>query len=128
MDGVKGFDIPVDDMERAKRFYQEVFGWKIIGVPGSGGNFHAATTIPVDEEGEPKVPGGINGGLFQRGTHGLEGISIEINVPSIDEYLRKIESTGGKTVLPKSPILNIGFFALIKDTEGNIIGLWEDVK
>jgi len=128
MDKVKGFDIPVDDMERAKRFYQEVFGWEIIGVPGSGGNFHAATTVPVDEEGEPKVPGGINGGLFQRGTHGLEGISIEINVPSIDEYLKKIESTGGKTVLPKRPILNIGFFALIKDTEGNIIGLWEDVK
>jgi hypothetical protein len=128
MDKVVSFDIPVDDMERAKRFYQEVFGWKISAVLGSGGNFHEAITVPVDEKGNPKVLGGINGGLFQRGTHDLKGISIEINVPSIDKYLKKIESAGGKTVMAKSPILNFGFFALIMDTEGNIIGLWEDIK
>ena len=128
MDKVKAFDIPVDDMGRAKRFYEEVFGWEISPVPGSGGNFHAATTVPVDEEGEPKVLGGINGGFFQRGTRGLEGTFIEINVPSVDEYLRRIESAGGKIVKPKGPILDIAFFALVKDTEGNIIGLWEDIK
>ena len=128
MDRVQAFDIPADDMERAKRFYEEVFDWEIAPVPGSGGNFHAATTVPVNEKGEPKVPGGINGGLFQRGTHGLEGISIEINVPSIDEYLERIESAGGKIVKPKGPILDIAFFALVKDTEGNIIGLWEDIE
>ena len=128
MDKVQAFDIPVDDMGRAKRFYEKVFGWEIAVVPGSGGNFHAATTVPVDEEGEPKVAGGINGGFFQRGTHGLEGTFVEINVPSVDEYLKRIESAGGKIVKPKGPILDIAFFALVKDTEGNIIGLWEDIK
>jgi len=128
MDKVDSFNVPVDDMERAKNFYQEVFGWEISAVPGSGGNYHAATTVPVDEKGQPEVLGGINGGLFQRGTHGLEGISIEINVSSIDEYLKKIEAAGGKTVMPKTPILNLGLFALIMDTESNIIELWEDVK
>jgi hypothetical protein len=128
MDKVKAFDIPVDDMERAKRFYEKVFGWEISPVPDSGGNFHAATTTPVDEEGEPKLPGGINGGFFQRGTHGVQESFVEINVPSIDEYLKKIESAGGRVVKPKGPILDIAFFALVKDTEGNIIGLWEDVK
>jgi predicted enzyme related to lactoylglutathione lyase len=49
-------------------------------------------------------------------------------VSSIDDYLKKIESAGGKTVMAKSPILDFAFFALIKDTEGNIIGLWEDIK
>ena len=47
---------------------------------------------------------------------------------SIDEYLKKIESAGGKVIKPKDPILDIAFFALVEDTEGNIIGLWEDVK
>jgi len=128
MDRVQAFDIPADDMDRAKRFYEEVFDWKITPIPGSGGNFHAAITVPVDEDGEPKVPGGINGGFFQRGTHGLEETFVEINVPSIDECLKKIESAGGKLVKPKGPMLDIAFFALVKDTEGNILGLWEDVQ
>ena len=128
MDRVKAFDIPVDDMKRAQRFYHEVFGWKITPIPGSGGNFHAAQTVPVDENGDPKVPGGINGGFFQRGTDDLEGTLLEINVPSIDEYLKKIESAGGKLVKAKSPILDIAFFAVIKDTEDNIVGLWEDIE
>lgn len=129
MDVVDSFNIPVDDMERAKKFYEEVFDWKITAVPGSGGNFHEATTVPVDEEGRPEVSrGGINGGLFQRGTHSLERVSLEINVSSIVESLKKIEAAGGKIVMPKHPILNIGFFALFMDTEGKIMGLWEDVK
>ena len=128
MDRVQAFDIPADDMDRAKKFYQEVFGWKIDPVPGSGGNFHEAITVPVDENGEPKVIGGINGGFFRRGTHGVKGTFIEINVPSIDKYLTRVESAGGKVVKPKGPMLDIAFFALVKDTEGNVLGLWEDVR
>ena len=128
MDRVYTFDLPVDDMERAKKFYEKVFGWKIAPVPGSGGNYHSATTVLSDEDGDPKVPGGINGGFYQRGTHGLTGTFIEIYVASIDDHLKKIEEAGGSTVLPRSPISDLGFFAVIKDTEGNTIGLWEDVK
>jgi len=128
MDKVQAFDIPVDNMERAKRFYEKVFGWEIAPVPGSGGNFHSATTVPVDEEGEPKVLGGINGGFFQRGTHNAQETFVEINVSSVDAYLKRIESAGGKIIKQKSSILDIAFFALVKDTEGNIIGLWEDIK
>ena len=128
MNQVYTFDLPVDDMERAKKFYEKVFGWEIVPVLGSGGNYHSAITVPSDEKGEPKVPGGINGGFYQRGTHGLIGTFIEIKVPSIDNHLRKIEKAGGTTVLPKGPISDLGLFAVIKDTEGNIVGLWEDVK
>ena len=128
MDKVYGFDIPVDDMKRAKKFYQTVFGWKIAPVPGSGGNYHAAISVPSDENGEPKVPGGINGGFYQRGTHGLEGTFIEIKVPSIHEHLKKIKRAGGKVIVRKGSIADLGFFAAVKDTEGNIVGLWEDIK
>jgi len=128
MDSVRAFDIPVDDVQRAKRFYERVFGWEIRPVPGSGGNFHAAYTVAVDENDEPKVPGAINGGLFQRGTHNLKEMFLEITVPSIDEYLKKVESEGGRLVKSEGPILDMAFFALVKDTEGNVIGLWEDAK
>jgi predicted enzyme related to lactoylglutathione lyase len=128
MDNVRAFDIPVDEMQRAKRFYEKVFGWEIHPVPGSGGDFHAADTVPVDENDEPKVRGAINGGLFKRGTNGLNETFLEVTVRSIDECLKKIEVEGGQLVKPKGPILDIAFFAVVKDSEGNIIGLWEDVK
>jgi predicted enzyme related to lactoylglutathione lyase len=128
MDNVRAFDIPVDDMQRAKRFYEKIFGWQIHPIPGSGGDFHAAHTIPVDENDEPQTRGAINGGLFKRGTHGLRETFLEVTVPSIDEYLKKIEAEGGQLITPKGPILDIAFFAVVKDTEGNAIGLWEDVK
>lgn len=130
MDPVYTFDLPVDDMNRAQKFYGEVFGWKIAPVPGSGGNYHSAITVLSDENGEPEVPGGINGGFYQRGTHGLTGTFFEINVSSISRarHLKKIEKAGGTSMLPKGRISNLGFFAAIQGTEGNIIGLWEDVK
>jgi predicted enzyme related to lactoylglutathione lyase len=126
MDPVYTFDLPVDDMERARKFYEKIFGWKIAPIIGSGGNYHSAITVVSDKNGLSKVPGGINGGFFQRGTHGLTRTFIEIKVQSIDDHLKKIEKAGGTTVLSRSPISDFGFFAIIKDTEGNILGLWED--
>jgi hypothetical protein len=128
MDNVRAFNLPVDDMQRAKRFYEKIFGWDVHPIPGSGGDFHAAHTVPVDENDEPQVRGAINGGLFKRGTHGLRETFLEVTVPSIDEYLKKIVTEGGGIVRQKSPMLDIAFFAVIKDTEGNAIGLWEDLK
>ena len=128
MENVRAFDIPVDDMQRAKKFYERVFGWDIHPIPGSGGNFHAAHTASVDENDEPLIRGAINGGLFKRGTNGLKETFLEVNVASIDECSKRILEEGGQLVRQKGPILDIAFFAVVKDTEGNIIGLWEDIK
>ncbi len=126
MDKVKGFDIPVDDMGRACEFYKDLFGWELESIAGSGGGFHSAKTVAVDEQGEPNEPGGINGGLYVRGTNGLTSTFLEIKVSSIDAVLDKVTPLGGSVVREKSAILDIAFFAVIKDSEGNIIGLWED--
>jgi predicted enzyme related to lactoylglutathione lyase len=126
MDKVKGFDIPVDDMRRACEFYKDLFGWEMEGIAGSGGDFHSARTVSVDEQGEPNEPGGINGGLYIRGTNGLTSTFLEIKVSSIDAVLQKVALLGGLVVRDKSAILDIAYFAVIKDSEGNHIGLWED--
>ncbi|VVB91896.1 Glyoxalase/Bleomycin resistance protein/Dioxygenase superfamily protein [uncultured archaeon] len=120
------FHIPVDDMARAKKFYKNIFGWEIKET-GMGMDFQLVTTTPTDEEGMPLEPGGINGGLYKR-ERPEQTQSVVINVPSIDDYLKKIEKAGGKVIQQKMPVEDFGFYAMIADTEGNVIGLWEDVE
>lgn len=120
------FHIPVDDMARAKKFYKNIFGWEMKET-GMGMDFQLVTTTPTDEEGMPLEPGGINGGLYKR-ERPEQTQSVVINVPSIDDYLKKIENAGGRVIQQKMPVEDFGFYAMIADTEGNAIGLWEDVE
>jgi predicted enzyme related to lactoylglutathione lyase len=53
---------------------------------------------------------------------------IVISVPSIDEHIPKIEAAGGKLVVPKGEVPEMGYYAYFKDSEGNLMGLWEDIK
>ena len=126
MDGVNLFNIPVDDMARAKEFFSKTFGWDFMAT-GMDGDHHFATTVPTDENGLPTEPGGINGGILQRGAYEQQVISIFIKVSSIEETIKEVEKNGGSLVLAKVPIADFAYLAQIKDTEGNLISLWEDV-
>jgi hypothetical protein len=53
---------------------------------------------------------------------------ITISVSSIDEYVKKVEAAGGKAVLPKGEVPDMGFYSYVADSEGNVIGLWEHLK
>ncbi len=122
MNKVSHFHIPVDDMDRAKKFYSNIFGWEI----GETGKYRLVITTPIDKSGRPKEHGGINGALYVRGRP-QAAISIVIRVSSIDDYLKKIEEGGGLIITKKTPAdNNIGFHAEFYDTEKNIIGLWEE--
>ncbi|MHA2282202.1 MAG: VOC family protein [Promethearchaeota archaeon] len=125
MDGVNLFNLPVDDMARAKEFFSKTFGWDFMAT-GMDGDHHFATTVPTDENGLPTKTGGINGGLLQRGTYEQKVASISIKVKSIDDTIKKVENNGGKLILSKIPIADFAFIAQIHDTEGNLISLWED--
>jgi predicted enzyme related to lactoylglutathione lyase len=125
MDGVNLFNMPVDDMERAKEFFSKTFGWDFFPT-GMEGDHHFATTVPTDENGLPIEPGGINGGIIQRGAYEQQVTSIFIKVKSIDETIDKVKKNGGKLILSKVPIADFAYLAQIKDTEGNLISLWED--
>ena len=128
MDKVVHFEIPADDIERAQKFYKEIFGWGIQKIDMPGGNaYYMVHTVEVDEQHMPKESGAINGGMLQRSPQG-EGPIIVINVPSIDEKIVKITAAGGSVIMAKAKIMEMGHYARVKDSEGNIIGLWEDVR
>jgi hypothetical protein len=82
---------------------------------------------PSDPETGPTEPGFINGGMFERSPEFPgKGPTIVIDVASIDDALRRVEAAGGKTASEKMPVGEMGFAGYFTDTEGNLIGLWEN--
>jgi predicted enzyme related to lactoylglutathione lyase len=126
MDKVVHFEIPVDDAARAKEFYRSSFDWNLTDNDMGDGNIYTTLiTTPVDQQTQaPTEPGAINGGLMQR-TPGTPAPVITIGVPAIDDALKKVEAGGGSVVQPRTEIPNMGAFAYFKDSEGNVLGLWE---
>ena len=126
MDKVVHFEIPADDLARANKFYTDVFGWEVkdSGMPGM--EYLMATTVATDERMTPKEPGAINGGLMKRQSP-KESSVIVINVKNLDQSLAKATSMGGQVVMPKMTVGNMGLYARVTDSEGNVIGLWEDI-
>lgn len=119
------FEIPADDVERAKTFYGSVFGWQLQTMPMGESDYTIVMTTPVDEQSQlPTEPGAINGGMMTRSERTPSPV-ITVDVDSIDDALKQIDSSGGSTVTPRTPIPGMGAFAYFKDPEGNVMGLWE---
>ncbi|MBI4175613.1 MAG: VOC family protein [Candidatus Aenigmarchaeota archaeon] len=128
MDKVVHFEIPADNIARAQKFYKSVFGWKIDKVPEAKMEYYMVSTVEVDQKSrKPKEPGAINGGLMPRMQKG-EAPVIVINVSNLDSYLKKVTTAGGKIVMPKMSVMDIGLYARFADPEGNIVGIWQDIK
>jgi predicted enzyme related to lactoylglutathione lyase len=121
--GVVHFEIPADDEGRAREFYSSAFGWNISPVPEM--SYAMLMTTPSDETGTPSVAGSINGGMFHR-EGDLTSPVITVDVDDIDASLEKIKSLGGSTVQPRQEVGSMGWAAYFRDTEGNIIGLWQN--
>jgi predicted enzyme related to lactoylglutathione lyase len=81
-----------------------------------------------DGSGEPGINGGIVGrkGQAPKGGEPVSSFVCTIHVPSVDEYLKKVQARGGAIALPKMPIPGLAWLAYCKDIEGNIFGLYED--
>lgn len=127
MGKVMHFEIPTDDLERAKTFYRNVFGWDLntMEMPG-GGDYTGAVTTPTDESMTPTEPGAINGALVQRDGATAPAPVVTIDVEDIDKALEQISAAGGSTITPRTDIPGMGSFAYFKDSEGNVTGLWQN--
>lgn len=123
MDKVIMFEVPVTSVKRAGAFYGAAFGWKIQSWDGSFG----IITVPEDDNWVPKEKGAINGEMYKR-ERGDKGPIVVVMVASIARTIAKIKKAGGKVVSEKEPYGDWGFYARVKDTEGNVFGLWEHAK
>lgn len=128
MDPLVHFEIPVDDVEVSRKFYGDIFGWKLTDWPMPDGSVYIGVhTTPIDETTRvPLKPGAINGGIMKKNEH-VKAPVFAMTVASIDEKLKMIEAAGGSTVMPKIDMMGMGFYAYAKDPSGNVIGLWEDL-
>lgn len=130
MDKVQHFEIPADDLARARAFYETSFGWKTMSFPmPDGSEYVGLHTGPTDEQNMIQEKGFINGGMFKRGgTFPAAHPTIAAVVQDIDASLEKIQAAGGSVVMDKQEIAGMGYYAYAKDTEGNVIGVWQDIK
>ena len=111
------FEIPVDQPDRAEKFYADVFGWTFQRYDGAPEYYGMANT------GDDAKPG-INGALFKRGSDAET--TLTIGVDSIEDTIAKVVDKGGKVVQGKTAIPTMGWFATCEDSEGNKFGLYKE--
>ncbi len=116
MPRVVRFDVAVDQPERAIKFYSGVFEWKFEKPEGLTDYWLVST----GEEGQP----GIDGSLVQR-RYPTDATTLWINVPSVDDLLKKIAQHGGKSLTGKVAVPGVGYYAYCQDTEGNLFGIFQ---
>jgi len=118
------FEIEAKDKERAKKFYSDAFGWKMDPQPEEYGGYITVTT------GDPKEPGGINGGIYQEENKLINAFSCVVAVDDIDKAIEDVKKAGGKVfddnktpdgkmLGEKIDIPGIGIYVKCEDTEGN---------
>jgi uncharacterized protein len=112
------FEVEANDPERAKAFYSQAFGWQMQQMGEDMGNYVVVIT------GDPKEPGGINGGIYKgQAAKELNAYSCVIAVDNIDQAMDKVRSAGGQLHGDKMDIPGIGTFIRCQDTEGNFFSI-----
>ena len=113
------FEIPANQPKALTEFYASLFGWKFQKASMPGPEYWLCDT---GSEGP-----GIQGAVMQRQNAGQPWMNY-VDVASIDAMLEKATQLGAQVALPKTPIPGVGAFAAVMDPQGNLFGLWEQVK
>ncbi len=111
------FDVPADDPERAKKFYETLFDWKFELVPQY--QYNLISTRHLD--GAP----GVAGGLGKRMDPSQRMMNY-FGVKSIEAAMKQVKKLGGKVVTDRMAVTGMGWLVNCVDTEGNAFGLWEE--
>ena len=118
------FEVPYDDADRAQSFYADVFGWNIQPMPEM--QYTIVSTGPATDQGMPAEPGYIGGGLAQRGEL-VDRPVITIAVDDVNDALERIRANGGSAIGEPIPVGEMGIAAYFEDSEGNRMGLWQNL-
>lgn len=134
MNRVVHFEIQADDLDRAQKFYEEVFDWKFQITGPEFGNYRIIITGPGPDEmakGVKMEEIGINGGLMKRNAPLPEdgkspnAYTCIVTVDNIEIYMKKAETAGAKPQTDLMDVPTIGKLRYYKDTEGNIFGMMQ---
>jgi uncharacterized protein len=119
---VNWFEIYTSDFKRAKKFYTEVFKCKLTDIP-TNSERHTQMEYAVFSNVENNE--GASGALVKidEAKPGIGGTLVYFASEEINAELSRVKANGGKIVRPKLKVGDLGFIALIEDTEGNMIGL-----
>jgi hypothetical protein len=117
------FEIPADDVGRARKFYRTLLGWTVEPTSMPTAMPPAMEYMDV-KTGEPKEGTLAMGGMYRRQMPGTP-ITVYVMVEDFDRVVGKVEKLGGKILMPQTKIEGVGLTAVIQDTEGNVIGLWK---
>ena len=114
---INWFEIPTTDLDRASRFYETVLGTSFKREHFAGTDLHMAVF-----QGEAQS---VRGALIadKRRKPVADGALVYLHSRDLDASLARIEKAGGSVVMPKTDIGDPGFIALVRDTEGNVVGL-----
>lgn len=110
-------EIPAEDRDATARFYREVFGWSFTHVDESMS--YPYTLFMTDN---------IGGGYAQVGELQPGDVIVYVESADIEADLRKIEELGGKTVVPRTEITDVGWFAIFSDPTGNKLALFREER
>src|SRR5262245_18395592 len=117
------FAINADDVPRARKFYEAVFGWSFE--PWGPPNFYL---IETGKERVTAVRGALQEGRELGGGEKMIGFECTISVENIDQTIRTIEANGGAIAAPKFHIPTVGTVAYFFRTEGNVAGIIQREK
>ena len=117
------FEIPAEDVEKLKSFYEKLFGWKFIHSPIPGMDYWLIHTVPTDDQGMLERPG-LNGGMYKKDNE-MQKPTNWISVEDVDSYMEKLVTLGGTVIVEKMKIPGVGWTAMGLDPERNQVALMQ---
>jgi predicted enzyme related to lactoylglutathione lyase len=108
------FAITATDVDRARAFYEAVFGWRFEpwGPPGF-------FLICSGTDEEPGIQGALQASSDYAQGPGVGGIEITVAVEDVAEIARRVEEAGGRLFMREARIPGVGTLVKFEDTEGN---------
>lgn len=110
------FAIHIDDIERAKNFYEEVFEWGFVSYGPQD-----FLQIKTDKTENGELIGALQARKYSPVPDKIIGLECTVGVKNIDDFIEKVNNRSGQILMPKTAIPYVGWIAKFLDTEGNLI-------
>lgn len=112
-------------MLRVTKFYSRVFGWEIEKNTAAGFDYYFIHT--KDDDGDDSIlASSYSGGMIKK-REPADHTVIYVDVPSVEDYAKKVDENGGKIIVQKTEVKDMGYFIYCEDSEQNRFVLWESM-